>query len=54
MAGTARSTGCSDEGAASDIASVKAVIDWLNGRATATDIDGDPVHGVLGERAWWA
>jgi X-Pro dipeptidyl-peptidase len=53
MAGTARSTGCSDEGAASDIASVKAVIDWLNGRATATDIDGDPVvaswaNGLVG------
>ncbi len=43
MAGTARSTGCSDEGAASDILSVKAVVDWLNGRATATDMNGNPV-----------
>lgn len=44
MAGTARSTGCSDEGAASDILSVKAVVDWLNGRATATDLKGNPVQ----------
>jgi X-Pro dipeptidyl-peptidase len=43
MAGTARSTGCSDEGAASDILSVKAVVDWLNGRAMATDRNGNPV-----------
>src|SRR4051794_9146093 len=43
MAGTARSTGCADEGARSDIDSVKAVIDWLNGRAKAEDINGKPV-----------
>ena len=43
MAGTARSTGCSDEGAASDILSVKAVVDWLNGRALATYRNGTPV-----------
>lgn len=43
MAGTARSTGCSDEGAASDILSVKAVVDWLNGRAGAVDRSGNPV-----------
>ncbi|MGH3446316.1 MAG: CocE/NonD family hydrolase [Nocardioidaceae bacterium] len=43
MAGTARSTGCTDEGADSDIKSVKAVVDWLNGRATATDADGEVV-----------
>jgi X-Pro dipeptidyl-peptidase len=43
MAGTARSTGCSDEGAASDILSVKAVVDWLNGRAMAVDRNGNPV-----------
>ena len=35
--------GCADEGAASDIDSVKAVIDWLNGRAKAVDINGKPV-----------
>ena len=29
--------GCADEGGASDISSIKAVIDWLNGRATAVD-----------------
>lgn len=40
MAGTARSTGCSDEGADSDLLSIKAVVDWLNGRATATDFQG--------------
>ena len=44
MAGTARSTGCSDHGAASDIGSIKAVIDWLNGRARAVDGDGNPVR----------
>jgi len=43
MAGTARSTGCSDEGAASDVDSIKAVIDWLNGRAQAIDSAGNPV-----------
>ncbi|MEP9381879.1 CocE/NonD family hydrolase [Nocardioides sp. KR10-350] len=40
MAGTNRSTGCVDEGGPSDILSVKAVIDWLNGRATAHTLDG--------------
>jgi len=44
MAGTARSTGCTDEGAQSDILSVKAVVDWLNGNADAVDGDGDPVE----------
>jgi len=43
MAGTARSTGCADEGAASDIGSIKAVIDWLNGRASAEDSKGHSV-----------
>ena len=42
MAGTNRSTGCVDEGAASDILSVKAVVDWLNGRADAVDAVGNP------------
>ena len=42
MAGTARSTGCSDEGAASDLLSVKAVVDWLNGSAMALDRNGNP------------
>ena len=48
MAGTARSSGCSDEGSASDIRSVRAVVDWLNHRATAVDIDGNPAT------AYWA
>ncbi|UYM07401.1 CocE/NonD family hydrolase [Solicola gregarius] len=43
MAGTSRSTGCTDEGADSDILSVKAVIDWLNGRGRAVDRDGNEV-----------
>jgi X-Pro dipeptidyl-peptidase len=47
MAGTARSYGCADEGAASDIGSIKAVIDWLNGRAKAVDSKGKTV------KAYW-
>ena len=43
MAGTSRSTGCTDEGADSDVLSVKAVIDWLNGRGRAVDKSGDEV-----------
>ena len=43
MAGTARSTGCSDQGAASDLLSVKSVVDWLNGTALAVDRNGNPV-----------
>lgn len=43
MAGTGRSTGCSDHGGVSDIESVTAAIDWLNGRATATDSAGQVV-----------
>ncbi|MEU6283769.1 Xaa-Pro dipeptidyl-peptidase [Streptomyces sp. NPDC047028] len=35
LAGTNRSDGCVDVGGRSDIRSAKAVIDWLNGRATA-------------------
>lgn len=46
MAGTARSTGCSDEGAASDLLSIKAVVDWLNGRADAVDRYGNPVRAT--------
>jgi X-Pro dipeptidyl-peptidase len=43
MAGTARSTGCADEGGRSDIESVKAVVEWLNGKGTAYDADGKEV-----------
>lgn len=46
MAGTARSTGCSDEGAASDILSVKAVVDWLNGRGLAFDSEKQQVQAA--------
>lgn len=42
MAGTSRSTGCVDQGGASDIVSAKAAVDWLNGNATATYADGSP------------
>jgi X-Pro dipeptidyl-peptidase len=40
MAGTFRSTGCSDVGAQLEIAGTKAVVDWLNGRATGFKPDG--------------
>lgn len=43
MAGTARSTGCTDEGGRSDIESVKAVVEWLNGTGVAHDAAGDVV-----------
>lgn len=35
LAGTNRSDGCIDIGGPSDVGSAKAVVDWLNGRATA-------------------
>jgi X-Pro dipeptidyl-peptidase len=38
LAGTNRSAGCADVGGLSDIASAKAVIDWLNGRATGYSV----------------
>src|SRR5262245_56794493 len=41
--GTARSTGCGDVGGDDEIDSVVAVIDWLNGRNTAHDLNGNPV-----------
>ena len=37
LAGTNRSQGCADVGGRSDVASAKAVIDWLNGRARGYD-----------------
>jgi X-Pro dipeptidyl-peptidase len=40
MAGTARSTGCTDEGGRSDIESAKAVVEWLDGKGTAHDANG--------------
>ena len=46
MAGTARSTGCSDQGGISDIESVKAVIEWLNGTGVAHDASGKVVNAT--------
>ncbi|GAA1947009.1 Xaa-Pro dipeptidyl-peptidase [Kitasatospora viridis] len=50
LAGTNRSDGCVDVGGASDVTSAKAVVDWLNGRATgySARTAGTPV------RAGWA
>ncbi|SFQ55760.1 X-Pro dipeptidyl-peptidase [Amycolatopsis arida] len=44
LAGTNRSQGCLDVGGRSDIASGKAVVDWLNGRATGYDDAGNRVR----------
>ncbi|MDO9377558.1 MAG: CocE/NonD family hydrolase [Nocardioidaceae bacterium] len=46
MAGTARSTGCVDQGGRSDVGSVKAVVQWLNGDARAVDRAGEPVRAT--------
>ena len=43
IVGTSRSDGCGDVGGKDEIASVVAVIDWLNGRNTAEHLDGTPV-----------
>jgi X-Pro dipeptidyl-peptidase len=43
MIGTRLSDGCPTAGGPSDVAGGKAVIDWLNGRATAYDANGKPV-----------
>lgn len=42
LPGTNRSTGCPDVGGPEEIGGAKAVIDWLNGRATAHYADGSP------------
>ncbi|MER5647946.1 Xaa-Pro dipeptidyl-peptidase [Streptosporangium sp. NPDC002524] len=42
MIGTTRSDGCPDVGGKADVLGGKAVIDWLNGRATAYRADGTP------------
>lgn len=42
LPGTGRSTGCQDVGGRAEVLGAKAVIDWLNGRATATYADGSP------------
>ncbi|OLF05595.1 Xaa-Pro dipeptidyl-peptidase [Actinophytocola xinjiangensis] len=46
LAGTGRSTGCADVGGPGEILGTKAVIDWLNGRASATDADGNRVRAT--------
>lgn len=43
LSGTARSTGCEDVGGRAEVASAKAVVDWLNGRARGFTADGRPV-----------
>ncbi|MEV0391046.1 CocE/NonD family hydrolase [Nonomuraea sp. NPDC050643] len=43
MIGTRLSDGCPTSGGPSDVLGGKAVIDWLNGRATAYDAKGAPV-----------
>ena len=43
MDGTGNSTGCPEHGGPGDIASMKVVIDWLNGRAPGFDAGGNPV-----------
>jgi X-Pro dipeptidyl-peptidase len=42
--GTSRSTGCGDVGGREEIEGVKAVIDWLNGRAKGAYADGTPAR----------
>ena len=46
MDGTTKSDGCPTSGGASDVLGGKAVIDWLNGRATAYDANGRPVRAT--------
>ena len=46
MAGTARSTGCVDQGGRSDIESIKVVVEWLNGNAVAHNAEGDVVEAT--------
>ncbi|MFJ8430187.1 CocE/NonD family hydrolase [Kitasatospora sp. NPDC094019] len=42
LAGTGRSTGCTDTDGPEDTLGTKAAIDWLNGRGKATYADGSP------------
>ncbi|MET8468670.1 Xaa-Pro dipeptidyl-peptidase [Streptomyces sp. NPDC006422] len=46
MAGTGRSTGCTDTDGREDTLAAKAVIDWLNGRAKAAYADGAPADAT--------
>ena len=49
LAGTNRSGGCTDVGGPSDVASAKAVVDWLNGRAAGYTAD---TGGTAVTAAW--
>lgn len=44
--GTSRSTGCGDVGGREEVEGVRAVIDWLNGRAKAAYADGTPARAT--------
>jgi X-Pro dipeptidyl-peptidase len=44
--GTSRSTGCGDVGGREEVEGVKAVIDWLNGRAKGAYADGKPARAT--------
>ncbi|MFL6126698.1 Xaa-Pro dipeptidyl-peptidase [Actinophytocola sp.] len=44
--GTSRSTGCGDVGGREEIEGVRAVIDWLGGRAKAAYADGTPARAT--------
>jgi X-Pro dipeptidyl-peptidase len=46
FAGTSRSTGCGDVGGREEVEGVKAVIDWLNGRAKGAYADGTPARAT--------
>ncbi|GAA3586421.1 Xaa-Pro dipeptidyl-peptidase [Nonomuraea rosea] len=46
MIGTRLSEGCPTSYGAADVLGGKAVVDWLNGRATAYDDQGDPVKAT--------
>jgi X-Pro dipeptidyl-peptidase len=53
MQGTARSEGCPSIGGVEDTTSIKAAVDWLNGRAPGQRLDGTPAaaHWSTGDVA---
>ncbi|MBB5868911.1 X-Pro dipeptidyl-peptidase [Allocatelliglobosispora scoriae] len=46
LAGTARSTGCADAGGVAEVLGAKAVVQWLNGTASAFRADGTQVFAT--------
>lgn len=46
LSGTNKSTGCPDVGGPAEVAGAKAVVDWLNGRATAVKQNGSAVSAT--------